>query len=421
MINEITIESFKAISSPTTIPLRDFNVVIGRNSSGKSSIIESLEWLSDCITLGASMATKQFRRIDDIVYSGSDSFDISLSFNPNDLSVGSKVVYSISVAKSDGLPKILKEYLAYQNGSQISDRIKTIENNREYSLSLKGEISKEDRNLIRKRAKGDNQAKPLESILYLLDTLEAQQFSVSNNPDETVLKIIDPKVDRGGMLLKDFLERSVFLSLNPKSIGDFSDVLADSVGKKLLDKQGWQVARLLSELDEESLSILIEKIAFITGRTTGCEVHQPQGPADRRFFEFIEKIEDSTNKIPGWVLSEGTRRVTAILALLLHETPPPLICIEEIENGLDPWTIKFLLEELAAASLSGVQIIVTTHSPYLLNHISIDNVIFVNRQQNGVVKVMSGQNTSLLSEVCEHMGVGDIYTSRYLHEASEGR
>jgi len=38
-------------------------------------------------------------------------------------------------------------------------------------------------------------------------------------------------------------------------------------------------------------------------------------------------------KIPDWLLSSGTLRILALLALFRHPTPPPLIVIEEIENG----------------------------------------------------------------------------------------
>lgn len=418
MIKEITIESFKAISSRTAVPLCEFNVVIGRNGSGKSSIIEAIEWLSDCVSFGAAYSTKQFRRIDDVIYAGHKHFDITVAYDPKDLSVGNEVNYYICVNSDNGIPNISKESLIYKQGSNSLERIKTEKDIREYALSLKGEISKQERELLRKRAQGDKLNNPLESILYALDKLEAQQLSASNNQDETLIKIIDPKVDRGGMLLRDFLERAVFLALNPKSIGDFSDIMPDITSKKLLDKQGLNLARLLSELDRESLDILIEKVAFITGRTSGCNIHEPQGPADRRYFELTEDIGGVSISIPGWMLSEGTRRITAILALLLHETPPTLLCIEEIENGLDPWTIKFVLEELSAAAIAGTQIIVTTHSPYLLNHVSLENILFVDRQ-NETISISSGDKMPTLSKICEHMGTGDMYVSRYLHDASK--
>jgi len=58
-------------------------------------------------------------------------------------------------------------------------------------------------------------------------------------------------------------------------------------------------------------------------------------------------------KVPGWLLSSGTLRILALWQLLRHPTPPPLIAIEEIENGLDPRTVHLLVEEIRVAVESG--------------------------------------------------------------------
>mgnify|MGYP003585630186 CR=1 FL=1 len=417
MLKSLTIQSFKAISSPVTIPLGAFNVIIGRNGSGKSSAIEALSWLGECISSGAADATRPFHRIDDLIYGGREGFNLSLAFDPHDFSVGSLVEFGLDVTKRDGRPLISSEFLRYCSGDIKTDRITTGAEGRRYELSLTGQIPQKERDLIRKRAKGNKADQPLENILYLLDNLEAQQFAATSNDNELLLKLVDPKADRGGTLLRDTLERLVTLHLSPKAIGSFSDPVSEATSKKLLDEQGLGVARLLSDLDEETRTILIEKVSFVTGRTQGCQVHEPNGPADRRYFGFNETIAGSPSDIPSWMLSEGTRRITAILALLLHDNPPPILCIEEIENGLDPWTIQFLLEELSAASLSGTQVIITTHSPYLLNLIPIENILLVDRSDEKV-SFIPGSKIKGLSHIFDHMGAGDMYTARYLHDKS---
>ncbi len=416
MISDITLEGFKAVSERVTIPLRDFTVLVGRNSSGKSSIIEGLEWLSDCINEGAVGATRQFRRIRDLLYSGRDSFHLGIAFDPLDLSVGSCVRYGIKVGNVNEEPAIIEESLIYERGAEVSSRIQTVEGIREYQLSLKDGISKRDRELLRKRAQGDSQSQPLESLLFILDALEAQELSSATNTNEALLKVVGPKADRGGAMLKDTLANAVYLSLNPRSIAEFSDTSSVSGNCRLLDRQGLMVSRLLAQLDAEALQILIEKVGFVTGRTKTCDVHDPQGPADRWYFQFGESTEDGVAPIPGWMLSEGTRRITAILALLLSDPPPPLICIEEIENGLDPWTIKFMLEELSSAAVGGVQIIVTTHSPYLLNQVPLENVILVDRSGNKL-SAFPCKTEDDLENVSAHMGAGDMYVGQHLHDA----
>src|SRR5262249_47620745 len=70
--------------------------------------------------------------------------------------------------------------------------------------------------------------------------------------------------------------------------------------------------------------------------------------------------------IPASRLSDGTLRWLALLAILLHPTPPPLVCIEEPELGLHPDLINTLAELLRDAS-QRMQLIVTTHSSQLVD------------------------------------------------------
>jgi predicted ATPase len=79
------------------------------------------------------------------------------------------------------------------------------------------------------------------------------------------------------------------------------------------------------------------------------------------------------------MLSEGTRRITAILALLMRDPLPSLLCIEEVENGLDPWSVRVVLRHLQSAADRGVQVILTTHSPWLLDDVPMESILQVRR------------------------------------------
>ncbi|MCA3512110.1 MAG: AAA family ATPase [Rhodobacter sp.] len=43
-LREVTIKNFKAIDN-TTLTLGDFNVIVGTNGSGKSSVLQALHWM----------------------------------------------------------------------------------------------------------------------------------------------------------------------------------------------------------------------------------------------------------------------------------------------------------------------------------------------------------------------------------------
>ncbi|MEI7771151.1 MAG: AAA family ATPase, partial [Chloroflexales bacterium] len=73
--------------------------------------------------------------------------------------------------------------------------------------------------------------------------------------------------------------------------------------------------------------------------------------------------------VPATRLSDGTLRYLCLLAVLLHPTPPPLICIEEPELGLHPDIIP-LVAELLIDAAQRTQLIVTTHSDTLVSALS---------------------------------------------------
>ena len=75
--------------------------------------------------------------------------------------------------------------------------------------------------------------------------------------------------------------------------------------------------------------------------------------------------------VPATRLSDGTMRFIALLAILCHPSPPDLVCIEEPELAMHPDVMGLLADLLVSAS-ERTQVIVTTHSPELVDHFSDD-------------------------------------------------
>lgn len=416
MLKAIRVTNFKIINDSSLVPLKPLTLLIGRNGAGKSSLVEVLDWLGKAVHSGATEATEQFHNITDIlngwVNDPTRTFDITLEFDPQDASVGEKIVYRVHVGvqESDQLPCIAYEQLSCKtiDGEDISIR----------SVGSTRERRRDARLLEEVRTTKLTESKDKISKTTIRPET-TDQWVPTTHPDRLALSEIDP-VERGGDLLKRFLERAVFLRLNPRSIARFAPA-RNKPSPRLLDDEGLGVAYLLTQLDEETLDILVKKLSHIIASASNLESHIPAGPADRRFFTFVEKRsgEEKPLQVPAWVLSEGTRRMTAILALLLHDNPPELLCIEEVENGLDPWTLKFLLDELTSAVERGIQVILTTHSPYLLNFIPIESIILCDRRSYDV-EFLTEESLPSLEDIASHIGLGDLYTNRYLYREHDG-
>ena len=81
--------------------------------------------------------------------------------------------------------------------------------------------------------------------------------------------------------------------------------------------------------------------------------------------ELVVNEAAMSGALPASRLSDGTIRFIALLAILCHPEPPPLICIEEPEIAMHPDSLGLIAELLRKAS-ERTQIIVTTHSPELV-------------------------------------------------------
>jgi predicted ATPase len=121
------------------------------------------------------------------------------------------------------------------------------------------------------------------------------------------------------------------------------------------------------------------------------------------------RIEE-TNRIviPASRLSDGTLRWLALLTILLHPSPPPVVCLEEPELGLHPDAIRMLGELLTQAS-ERMQLIVTTHSDALVDQFTDrpDSVIVFEKEE-GVTK-MTRLRKERLTSWLERYSLGQLW------------
>ncbi|GAA4019763.1 hypothetical protein GCM10022408_37360 [Hymenobacter fastidiosus] len=68
-------------------------------------------------------------------------------------------------------------------------------------------------------------------------------------------------------------------------------------------------------------------------------------------------------------VSEGVLYFLAVLCIIHQPDPPKLLLLEEPEKGIHPRRIKEVMEFIfELAELRDIQIIITSHSPYVVDH-----------------------------------------------------
>lgn len=117
--------------------------------------------------------------------------------------------------------------------------------------------------------------------------------------------------------------------------------------------------------------------------------------------------------IPAEQVSDGAMLLTAYLALAYGDTPA-VILIEEPENGLHPSRLQMLCELLRKVSTGEVgnrtrQIIMTTHSPLLLNYCQPEEVRIVRRDAEGATQVTPLTAVPNYQQLLKEFGVGELW------------
>ncbi len=117
-------------------------------------------------------------------------------------------------------------------------------------------------------------------------------------------------------------------------------------------------------------------------------------------------------------LSQGTLYLLGLLALAYDPTPPPVVCIEEIDRGFHPRLlrdVRDVLYRLSYPEASGLkrapaQVIATTHSPFMLDLFGEHPEEVVLAEKHGAeARFTRLSERKDLAEVLAEGGLGDMW------------
>ena len=189
-------------------------------------------------------------------------------------------------------------------------------------------------------------------------------------------------------------------------------------GSMHLARTGANLAEFLLDFrtrDLDAFNSLIDTMKHVLPYATDIRPASPQGLERTVYLQLME----GGFEVPGWLFSSGTLRLLALVAVLRHPLPPTLVLIEEIENGLDPRSIHLLVEEIRVAVESGrTQVVLTTHSPYLLNVVPLESIVLVERvEDQPLFERPAGREA--VQKWAKEFGPGQLYTMGRLSKTSE--
>jgi predicted ATPase len=396
-LRRIKIENFKAIQNSGSIKLTPLTVFIGNNGSGKSSIIEGLLTYQMIIQQGLDDAINYWRGFDYIRNRAvphtlsTKSVDRPHEINPVSLKLSYKD-YSLMMSITQS-----------PNGEVfISEEDLIIPQVIRFVREIDGKVY---RQYLDEGSANLNWG----WRIWERDALDTQGML-------NIRSVQSRLQERGQLEIYSQIIEWQFINFNPAVMGSpISPRLsadrvklepnASNLGHYLLD---------LYKLDIDAFNGLVETLQYVLPYAKDLQV-QATSPAELERRIYLKMTEGSF-QVPGWLLSTGTLRVVAILALLRHPFPPPLIVIEELENGLDPRTINLLVEEIRQAIESGkTQVIITTHSPYLLDLLHLSQIVIVERSEQGEPIFSRPADRPTLEQWSKQFTPGQLYTMGQLN------
>jgi predicted ATPase len=342
MLSKLKVQHYKSLFD-TEIDLEPLTVFIGPNGSGKSNICESLVVLSDFLNrLIASVNNG---------YNSNEFFSQSLqSLSKNQLNIESKFWHGNL------------DYLSFMV-STLKENEVALSKLTDLEVSLKYPLQRISINVLENHL--------LKASLESANTNPLSTFLVANNYH------FSPIAD----------------ALRKVCIYDFApfNLSSESSSSGNMDRTGQGIAYALADIlfsNRKSFDELEERLRLLVPNIQRIALLRRK---EQTFsLQLVDKYSD--NPIPASDISDGTLRLLAFLTALYQEDTPSIICFEEIENGVHPWLLHKMMELLKLVSTEGitgkpVQVLITTHSPVLLNYVEPHQVRAVELDNEGKTQV----------------------------------
>ncbi len=336
MIKRLRVSNYRSLAENLSVELGPFTALVGPNGAGKSNVVDALRFVSDSMHMGLSGAITHRHGIGPVRrWSGGHPFDVSIGL---DLVVagGFSSHYSFEL-RGDSAEEYKVKVEEASVASENDHFHFRIENGKWVDGPAGLQPPVDDKNLALPIIGGDARFQPLIQAL--------QQMAIYS---------IFPDTLRAPQ------------KYNPV---------------KPMDRHGSNWASILKDQPEASWKPeLVSALQKLTGDTEDIKVYQAAS------YLVVQFRHSSPHCKPKWFdatqESDGTLRVAGIVTALLQDPPVAVIGIEEPELTVHPGAIPLLYDFLKQASRHS-QVLVTTHSPELLDRMEAEDVRVVVRGHEG--------------------------------------
>ena len=384
-IESLRVENYRALRRVEFDKLTPMTVLLGPNGSGKSTVFDVFNFLSECFQFGLRHAWDRRGRGKELKTRGSSGpivFDLKYREH-RDMPV---ITYHLAIDEGNKGPEVVEEWLQWRRGTR-GRPFRFLEFARGEGSAVSGEMPDEDDKRVPQKLRSPD--------LIAVSTLG--QFS--DHPRVAALRefITDWYVS--------------YLSI------DQTRSQPEAGPQERLSKGGENLPNVIQYLKEQHPDRLEKIFEVLRQRIPRLERVEAEPMPDGRL---LLQIKDAPFEQPvlSRFASDGTMKLLAYLTVLYDPEPPRFIGIEEPENFLHPKLLPELAEECRAAAERS-QLLITSHSPFLLNAMRPEEVRILYRDEHGYTQAVRAIDIQGISEFMRegaslgylwmegHFGLGD--------------
>lgn len=350
MLRSIKLTNFLSFgASPQEIELRPLNVIIGRNGSGKSNFLESIDLLRNTPSAVTMPIRVSGGGVSDWLYKGSRKQPATMEF----------VVENRANISKSSFPHILYKLTFTEEGQRftiLDEKITSTEPKPGHKGLYIFYDYCEGHPVLNVKSGGSEDG-------FYQRTLSREDIS----PEQSILKQRhDPdSYPEISSLAKELAKIKIYRDWSLGRETPVRKPINVDLANNFVEDDCSNLPIMLNQFEYLGIKQkLLKSLNLFYGDVEDFTVLLQGGTAQLFFRESGLK-----GLIPATRLSDGTLRYLLLLCILLHPSPPPVVCIDEPELGLHTDILPTLGRLLVEAS-ERCQLIVTTHSPSLIDSLS---------------------------------------------------
>lgn len=369
-LSSISIKSYRSLRD-VRVDLKDLNVFIGANASGKSAILDALRFLSEAIR------TRSFR-----VPAYARGGILNMAWKGRE---AEEIEFTVVIG---GDRRFEWEVRLTRTGHQDFTVIERVRETTEGSPPT--QLLESD------RGRG-----------WWWSGDESKGVDLLQEPTSCALGSASADASFPAREVAEFIARWGFFDPSPFLLRrDWNLPDADS-----LDVYGRNLAETLYDMPSPALDKVVSATRSVVGMPTRVE---PRMSEDQERFYFVQHEPGLRFSVNQMGISSGTLRMLALMTALYGQQGTDLMGIEEPENYIHPAALHAFAEHIDAAK-DQLQILITTHSSLMLDLLDDPaSIIIVKRDENLGTYVQSEPNPDGVRKALEAsgFGLGQYYETR---------